>query len=88
MKVTQSCPTLCDVYSPWNSPGENTGVGSLSILQQIFLTQELNRDLLHWRWILYQLSYQESLMILNKQNHSQIFTEYLLCVRPDLRIHQ
>ena len=27
-------------------------------------------------------------MILNKQNHSQIFTEYLLCVRPDLRIHQ
>ena len=76
------------LYNPWYSAGENTGVGSLSILQRIFLTQELNRGLLHWRQILYQLSYQGSLMILNKQNHSQIFTKYLLCVRPDLRIHQ
>ena len=33
-------------------------MGSLSLLQGIFLTQELNRDLLHRRWILYQLSYQ------------------------------
>ena len=38
----------------------NTGVGSLSLLQQIFLTQELNRGLLHYRRILYQLSYQGS----------------------------
>ena len=37
---------------------KNTGVGSLSLLQQIFLTQELNQGLLHCRWILYQLSYQ------------------------------
>ena len=37
---------------------ENTGVGSLSLLQGIFPTQELNRGLLHGRWILYQLSYQ------------------------------
>ena len=44
-------------YSPWNSPGQNTGVGSLSLLQGIFLTQELNQGLLHCRWILYQLSY-------------------------------
>ena len=83
-------------YSPWNSPGQNTGVvsrsllqgifqprahtqvsriagdsvpaeplgkpkntgvGSLSLLQWIFLTQELNWGLLHCRWILYQLSY-------------------------------
>ena len=36
---------------------KNTGVGSLSLLQQIFLTQESNRDLLHCRCILYQLSY-------------------------------
>jgi len=35
------------LYSPWNSPGQNTGVGSLSLLQWIFLTQELNRGLLH-----------------------------------------
>ena len=32
------------------------GVGSLSLLLRIFLTQELNRGLLHCRWMLYQLS--------------------------------
>ena len=36
----------------------------LSLLQQIFLTQELNQGLLHFcRWILYQLSYQGNLWI-------------------------
>ena len=83
------------LYSPWNSPGQNTGVGSISLpnpriasrsptmqtdsspaelqgkpnntgvgsvslLQGIFLTQELNQGLLHCRHILYQLSYQGS----------------------------
>ena len=87
------------LYGPWNSPGQNTGVGSLSLLQgnlpnpgikpkfpalqadalpaesqgkpkntgegslslfqQIFLAQELNWGLLHCRWILYQLSFWE-----------------------------
>jgi len=37
---------------------KDTGVGSLSLLQRIFLTQELNRSLLHFRQILHQLSYQ------------------------------
>ena len=37
---------------------KNTGVGSLSLLQWIFLTQESNRDLLYCRQILYQLNYQ------------------------------
>ena len=37
-----------------------TGVDRLSLLQQIFLTKELNQGLLHCRWILYQLSYQGS----------------------------
>ena len=80
------------LYSPWNSPGQNTGVGnlslfqgikpgsptlqvdslpaepqgkpkntgvdSLSLLQQIFLTQESNKGLLHCRRILYQVSHQ------------------------------
>ena len=46
------------LYSPWNSPGQNIGVGSLSLLQGIFPTQESNQGLLHCRWILYQLSYQ------------------------------
>ena len=39
---------------------KNTGVDSLSLLQQIFPTQELNWGLLHCSWILYQLSYQGS----------------------------
>ena len=39
---------------------KNTGGGRLSLLQQIFPTQELNRGLLHCRQILYQLSYQGS----------------------------
>ena len=41
-------------------PGQNTGVGSLSLLQEIFSTQELNPGLLHCRWILYQLSHKGS----------------------------
>ena len=48
------------LYSPWYSPGQNTGVGSLSLLQGIIPTQGSNRDLLYWRWIIYQLSYQGS----------------------------
>ena len=51
---------LCDIYIPWNSLGESTGVGSLSLLQQIFLAQELNQGLPHCRHILYQLSCQGS----------------------------
>ena len=39
---------------------KNTGVGSLSLLQSIFLTQKSNQGLLHCRWIFYQLSYQGS----------------------------
>ena len=46
------------LWSPWNSPGQNTRVGSLSLLQGIFPSQESNWGLLHCRWILYQLSYQ------------------------------
>ena len=40
------------LYNPWNSPGQNTGVGSLSLLQGIFLTQGSDPGLLHCRWIL------------------------------------
>ena len=46
------------LYSPWNSPGLNTGVGSLSLLQEIFPVQGSNPCLLHCRQILYQLSYK------------------------------
>ena len=91
------------LYSPWNSPGQNTllgklspgdlpnpgikprsptlqadslpaesqrkpkntGVGSLSLFQWIFPTQESNQGLLHFRRILYQLHYQEKDYLFN-----------------------
>ena len=67
---SQSCSAVSDflwphrLYSPWNSLGQNTGVGSLSLLQGIFPTQGSNPDLLHRRWILYQLSHKGSPRIL------------------------
>ena len=38
------------LFSPWNSPGQNIGVGSLSLIQRIFPTQESNPGLPHCRW--------------------------------------
>ena len=65
LKVAQSCPTLCNpIYSSSNSPGQNTAVGSLSLLQGIFPTQGSNPGLSHCRWILYQLSHKQSPIIL------------------------
>ena len=49
---------------PWNSPGQNTGVGSLSLLQGIFPTQGSNPGLPHCRQILYQLSHEYMLLFL------------------------
>ena len=46
------------LYSPWNSPGQDTGVGSLSLLQGIFPTQGSNPGPPHCRWTLYQLSHK------------------------------
>ena len=65
-KVAQSCPTLYDplLYSPWNSLGQTTGVGSLSLLQGVFPTQGSNPGLPHCRRILYQLSHKGSPRIL------------------------
>ena len=48
------------LYSPWNSPSQNTGVGSLSLLQGIFPTQGLNLGIPHCRRILFQLSHREA----------------------------
>ena len=45
---------------PWESPGQNTGVGCHGLLQGIFLTQRLKPPLLHCREILYHLSRQGS----------------------------
>ena len=52
------------LYSSWNSPGQNTAVGSLSLLQGIFPTQGSHPDLSHCKWILYQLSHNWSPRIL------------------------
>ena len=50
VKVAQLCLTLCDpMDSPWNSPGQNTEVGSLSLLQGIFPTPGSNPGLPHCR---------------------------------------
>ena len=48
------------LYSPWNSPGQNTSVGSLSLLQGIFPDQRSNPGLLPCKCILYQLSHKGS----------------------------
>ena len=48
VKITQSCLTLCEphrLYSPLNSPGQNIGVGSLSLLPGILPTQGSNPGL-------------------------------------------
>ena len=73
--VAQQCPTLqfhglqpTRVLCPWDSPGKNTGVGCCSLLQGIFLTKGLNSDLLHFRQILYHLSYQGS----HSEQHDKI----------------
>ena len=65
VKITQSCLTLCNpVERPWNSPGRNSGVGSLPLLQGIFPTQGSNPGLPHCRQILYQLNHKGSPRIL------------------------
>ena len=59
VKVTQFCPTLCKSMN-YKVHGilQNTGVGSLSLLQGIFPTQGSNPGLPHYRRILYQLSHR------------------------------
>ena len=60
--MSPGCLTLHDTMdcSPWNSPGQNTGMGSLSLLQGIFPPQGSNPGLPYCRQILYQLSHKGS----------------------------
>ena len=75
------------LYSPWNSPGQNTGVDSLSLLQGIFPTQGSNPGLLHCRLILYRLKHQGSPVVLlteslnNAQNWALPYYRYLVQIR-------
>ena len=63
---SESFSVVCDslrlhgLYSPGNSPGQNTGVGSLSLLQEIFPDQGSNPGLPHCRQILYQMSHKRN----------------------------
>ena len=67
---SESCSVMSNslwphgLYNPWNSPGQNTGVGSCSLLQGIFPTQGSNPGFLHYRQTLYQQSHQGSPRIL------------------------
>ena len=64
---SESCSVMSDsllLHGLWNSPGHNTGVGSLSLLQGIFPTQGPNPGLPHCGEILYQLSHRRSPRIL------------------------
>ena len=63
---------LKGLYSPWNSPGQNTGVGSLSLLQLIFPAQGSYPGLPHLRRILYQLSHQGSPQKLREEGVSSL----------------
>ena len=61
--IEPESPALQADFLPAAQQGKpkSTGLGSVSLLQWIFPTQELNQGLLHCRWIVYQLSYQGSL---------------------------
>ena len=69
-RESESCSVVSDslrphrLYSPWNSPGQNTGVGGRSLLQGIFPTQRSIPGLPHCRWVLYQLSHKGNPRIL------------------------
>ena len=67
---SENCSVVSDslwphgLYSPWNSLGQNTGLGSLSFLHRIFPTQGSNPGFPHCRQILYQLNFKGSPSIL------------------------
>ena len=74
---SESCSVVSDslwpLYRSWNSLSQNMGAGSLSLLQGIFPTQGSNPGLLHYRWILCQLSYQGKnfVEVVHKWMHAQ-----------------
>ena len=83
---SKSCSVVFDsswphgLYCPWNSAGQNTGVGSLSLLQGIFPTQGLNPCFPHCRQILYQLSYKGSSFITEPSIYCDYFSSSALSI--------
>ena len=77
--------TVCDAMDcsppgsvPWNSLGQNIGVGCQAILQGIFLTQGSNPGLLHCKQILYHLSHQGSPTNSISDEKFQLFKKFQL----------
>ena len=68
---------LCSPLVPPSTqfPGKNTGAGSHSFLQGIFLIQESNLSLLHWKQILYHLSHQRSWINRGTSKQWNIFSD-------------
>ena len=68
---SESCSVMSDslqphgLYNPWNSPGQNTGVDGLSLLQGIFPTQGSNPGLPPYGQTLYHLSHWEEMPLKN-----------------------
>ena len=81
------------LYSPWNSPGQNTGVGSLSLLQGDLPNPGIkprSSGLLHCRRIFYQLSHKGSPIVIDM--HSQniesllsVFVSQITLFHNDIR---
>ena len=62
--VVSNCLLHYGLYSPWDSPGQNTGMGGLSLLQGIFPIRGSNPGFPHSRKILYLLNHRGSLRTL------------------------
>ena len=80
---------MSNSLQPYGIPqAQNTGVGSLSLLQGIFPTQGSNPGLPHRRQILYQLSYQRSPITKNttQQNSDSDLTEKSKAFQTSKRI--
>ena len=85
--VTSDCLRPHGPHSPWNSPGQNTGVGSYSVLQENLSNPGIEPGLLNCRWILYQMSHHSFLDLTSLS--SPIFWLLLIhappeCARPIL----
>ena len=85
MKVAQCVQVF---VNPWtvaqqaplsmNSPGQNTGVGSHSLLQGIFLTYELNLGLPHCGQILYCVSHWKANSISQAKKPYQLLLKKII----------
>ena len=81
-------PALQEDSLPSEAPGKpkNTEVGGLSLLQRIFRTQELNQGLLHYRWILNQLSYLRKVYIPPPEKSTKMKFDFILGTSKSLLV--